>query len=317
MAGDDEDERTAAVVIKRFGSDNVGESGADQGVATHLCWETASSERKTTSSSDSSNGWPPRSDRRRRLDSIGEATAEVKKGAKELRSTLLHLRTKQESDNGMHTQYHEDSSSECSSESQRSSGAGHARQTAASSSQDPRPGGGYVGNLAACSPQTMQDYPGYLAVAATMDLDALTEEQCNEMVASGILPSSGSSKHALGRCKPCAYLGSLGKQCCYGNECRSCHFPHVRTGKRRPRKARRDQCKKAVANLSPDEAARIQRLALDRRHASNGLAYMNALLKGTDRTESRRAEGAEGGASGSGASSSGLRPPETSSKLSL
>lgn len=55
-----------------------------------------------------------------------------------------------------------------------------------------------------------------------------------EMVASGDLPSIGSSGHATGECKRCAFFPK--GRCLNGADCTHCHFPHDERRRRRNRR---------------------------------------------------------------------------------
>eukprot|EP00929_Paragymnodinium_shiwhaense_P097893 TRINITY_DN59478_c0_g1_i1.p1 TRINITY_DN59478_c0_g1~~TRINITY_DN59478_c0_g1_i1.p1 ORF type:complete len:292 (+),score=40.94 TRINITY_DN59478_c0_g1_i1:157-1032(+) len=291
MAGSDGPEQHRAAHTKNELRNRVGDyqrraswadEGDEEGDDRHLVWESSKSEK--TSSSGSSTG------KRRQMGPVQLPL--------ELGNPLRH------------TISADDGSSEMTADTPSSSGTERPGR-AVSSRATPD---GYDGNLAQCDPESIADYPGYAAAIADLDLESVTAEQCKEMVAAGVLPSVGSLKHALGLCKPCAYLGSLGKQCSYMEDCRSCHFPHIRTYKRRPRKNRREQCKKAVANISEREADRIQEMATSNRSMSQGLAYMNRLIRQKKETAQLLCEGGRGG---TGASSSTNHSGGPGSKMSL
>merc|ERR1712008_10615 len=56
-------------------------------------------------------------------------------------------------------------------------------------------------------------------------------EAKNSDAQQGFLPSMGSAGHHLGRCKPCAFVGTKG--CSSGTDCRFCHLCEVGEKKRR------------------------------------------------------------------------------------
>lgn len=61
-------------------------------------------------------------------------------------------------------------------------------------------------------------------------------ETNNSDAQQGILPSIGSAVHRLGRCKPCAFVGTKG--CTSGMDCRFCHVCEAGEKKRRQKEKR-------------------------------------------------------------------------------
>eukprot|EP00929_Paragymnodinium_shiwhaense_P049192 TRINITY_DN24828_c0_g1_i1.p1 TRINITY_DN24828_c0_g1~~TRINITY_DN24828_c0_g1_i1.p1 ORF type:complete len:261 (+),score=42.87 TRINITY_DN24828_c0_g1_i1:168-950(+) len=100
------------------------------------------------------------------------------------------------------------------------------------------------------------------------------------------VPSIGSISHTNGNCKPCFRLSSEGG-CNKGYHCEFCHLDHVRKTRRRPCKAKRDQCKRLVAMVGDDALAMYAAdghqpdVCAEPGAISSGIAYLNNLLKGT------------------------------------
>jgi len=67
--------------------------------------------------------------------------------------------------------------------------------------------------------------------AGNRGADAATSD-----IQKGTLPSIGSAGHRLGRCKPCAFIGTKG--CNSGTDCRFCHLCEVGEKKRRQKEKR-------------------------------------------------------------------------------
>merc|ERR1719336_2352747 len=61
-------------------------------------------------------------------------------------------------------------------------------------------------------------------------------ETKNSDAEQGLLPSMGSAGHHLGRCKPCAFVGTKG--CNSATECQFCHLCEPGEKQRRKKKKR-------------------------------------------------------------------------------
>mmetsp|Transcript_46821 Transcript_46821/g.111390 ORF Transcript_46821/g.111390 Transcript_46821/m.111390 type:complete len:430 (-) Transcript_46821:113-1402(-) len=103
---------------------------------------------------------------------------------------------------------------------------------------------------------------------------------------TGPLPSIGSELHAKGECRPCLYLRAK-SGCFNGENCKFCHFSHVKKSRPRPCKAKRAECKRIVAmldNVFGEDQESLQKAA-DR--LANESAYMRTVIRGKKNKEMR------------------------------
>jgi len=110
---------------------------------------------------------------------------------------------------------------------------------------------------------------------------------------SGPLPSMGSELHATGECRPCLYLRAK-SGCFNGENCKFCHFSHVKKSRPRPCKAKRAECKRIVAmldNVFGEDHDSLQKAA---ERLANESAYMRTVIRGKKNKEMRELLDREG-----------------------
>mmetsp|Transcript_9316 Transcript_9316/g.16811 ORF Transcript_9316/g.16811 Transcript_9316/m.16811 type:complete len:410 (+) Transcript_9316:183-1412(+) len=103
---------------------------------------------------------------------------------------------------------------------------------------------------------------------------------------SGPLPSIGSELHATGECRPCLYLRAK-SGCFNGENCKFCHFSHMKKSRPRPCKAKRAECKRIVAmldNVFGEDHDSLQKAA---ERLANESAYMRTVIRGKKNKEMR------------------------------
>jgi hypothetical protein len=85
--------------------------------------------------------------------------------------------------------------------------------------------------------------------------------------------------HDIGRCRPCLYVSrKIG--CLNGNNCAFCHLEHSKKGARpRPCKAKRNQCKQAVAMLQAVYQDDPEILAEAQQRMSKQSDYMQSIIR--------------------------------------
>jgi len=99
-----------------------------------------------------------------------------------------------------------------------------------------------------------------------------------EVLAEAGLWSTGSSRHACGKCRPCHYVRS-NTGCENGQSCEFCHFPHTGKSRRQLSMCSRLYCKSFADALVASYGARPDQLRLAGVTASSGSAYLAAILK--------------------------------------
>mmetsp|Transcript_37691 Transcript_37691/g.59615 ORF Transcript_37691/g.59615 Transcript_37691/m.59615 type:complete len:228 (-) Transcript_37691:43-726(-) len=87
--------------------------------------------------------------------------------------------------------------------------------------------------------------------------------------------------HNTGQCRPCLYVARhIG--CLNGHNCAFCHFDHKKKGNRpRPCKAKRTQCKQAVAMVKAVYQDDPEALAEAQQRLSNQSGYIRSILGST------------------------------------
>lgn len=89
--------------------------------------------------------------------------------------------------------------------------------------------------------------------------------------------SAGSELHSKGKCRPCSYVGrQIG--CMNGESCEFCHMYHP--SRNRPRKAKRNRCKRLVSVLDSVDFGDRDQLTQVVTTLSGTNEYMKNLVKG-------------------------------------